>query len=103
MLGRAVYPAEVHWASEMSPSLAGSDLVGSLFLPFKHCRDLIKVMLVMRGDFIEFIFQCPDSCFTVNEFEVPASAVMLTSQMNDSTAGRVVDLPGQIQWHLRIV
>lgn len=74
-----------------------------LFFSLECHLDLIKVMFVVLGDLIEFFFQCPNSGFTVNEFEMSTLAVVSTSQMNYSSAGRLVDLARQFQWHLRIV
>jgi hypothetical protein len=37
------------------------------WVPLDECNfDLLQVVFVMRGDLVEFRFECPDSCFAVN-------------------------------------
>ena len=65
--------------------------------------DLLEMSFVVRGDFVELVFQCAQAGFAVNEFQVAVAFVVFTGQMNDSGARRFVNPSREIEWQVRIV
>src|SRR5260370_10784041 len=61
------------------------------------------MMLVVRGDLVEFILQSPDAGFAVNELEMAVPVIVKARVMNDRGAGRLVYVPVEFQRQLRVI
>jgi len=65
--------------------------------------DLFQVVFVVRGDLVEFRFECSHSSFAVDEFQMPAFLVMHPRLINDTGTNGFVDSTGEIEGCLRVV
>ena len=61
------------------------------------------MMLVMRGNLLEFVFQSPDPRHAVHELEVPLLFVVQAGIIDNCAANRLVYPPGDVERHLRII
>jgi hypothetical protein len=60
-------------------------------------------MLIMTGGLVEFIPQRAHAIYTMHELKVATPLIVHASIIDDCVANRFVDMPGDVERHLRIV
>ena len=69
----------------------------------KRQPDLTQVMFIMSGDLVEFIPQRAHAIYTMHELKVATPLIVHASIIDYCVANRFVDVPGDVERHLRIV
>lgn len=69
----------------------------------KRQSDLTQVILIVRGDFIEFIAQGAHAIDTMHPLQLAIPLVMHAGMIDDRVAHRLVDLPRDRKWRARVV
>lgn len=62
----------------------------------------IEVMLVVRGDLLELIFQGSRAGHTVHELEVPLLFVIQAGIIDDGVSNRLVNSAGNVERHSEV-
>ena len=60
-------------------------------------------MFIMSGGLVEFIPQRAHAVYTMHELQVATPLIVRASIIDDGVASRFVDVPGDVERHLRIV
>ncbi|HXM37991.1 MAG TPA: hypothetical protein VN908_04940 [Gemmatimonadales bacterium] len=69
----------------------------------KRQPDLTQVMFIMSGGGVEFIPQRAHAIYTMHELKVATPLIVHAGIIDDCAANRFVDMPGDIERHLRII